>query len=65
MSTQTMNAIQVHDYGDANQLKLEQIARPEPREGEVRVHVYAAGVNPVDWKFRSGMLKDFVHLTLP
>src|ERR1700752_2650788 len=65
MSTQTMNAIQVHAYGDANQLTLEQIARPEPQEGEVLVRVYATGVNPVDWKFRSGMMKDFVPITLP
>jgi len=65
MSTQTMNAIQVHDYGDVNQLKLDLLARPEPRDGEVLVRVYAAGVNPMDWKFRSGMLKDFVPLNLP
>jgi NADPH:quinone reductase-like Zn-dependent oxidoreductase len=65
MSTQSINAIQVHDYGDVNQLKFEQIAKPEPQEGEVLVHVYAAGVNPMDWKFRSGVLKDFVPLTFP
>lgn len=65
MSTQTINAIQVHSYGEPNQLKLEQIARPEPQEGEVLVHIYAAGVNPVDWKIRSGMLKDFMPLNLP
>jgi hypothetical protein len=39
----TMRAIQVHAYGDANQLRLEQISQPEPQEGEVLVHVYAAG----------------------
>lgn len=63
MSTQTINAIQVHAYGDADQLKLEQIPQPEPQENEVLVRVYAAGVNPVDWKIRAGGMKDFLPLT--
>jgi len=65
MSTQTIRAIQVHDYGNADQLKLEQIPRPEPQEGEALVRVYAAGVNPVDWKIRAGGLKAFRPATFP
>ena len=65
MSTQTISAIQVHAYGDADQLKLEQIARPVPQAGEVLVRVHAAGVNPIDWKIRSGALKDFYPVTFP
>lgn len=65
MSTETINAIQVHAYGDADQLKFERIARPEPQEGEVLVRVYAAGVNPIDWKIRKGWLKDFMPSTFP
>jgi NADPH:quinone reductase-like Zn-dependent oxidoreductase len=65
MSTRTINAIQVHDYGDTDQLKLEQIPQAEPQEGEVLVRVYAAGVNPMDWKFRSGLIKAFMPSTFP
>ncbi len=64
MPTQ-INAIQVHNYGNADQLKFEQIAQPEPKEGEVLVRVHAAGVNPMDWKIRSGALKDFMPKSLP
>ncbi len=65
MSTQTIHAIQVHDYGNTDQLKLEQIPQPEPQEGEALVRLYAAGVNPVDWKIRSGWMKDFRPSTFP
>ncbi len=52
MSTLTIQAIRVHHYGGAEQLNLEQIARPEPQADEVLVRVYAAGVAPTDWKTR-------------
>jgi NADPH:quinone reductase-like Zn-dependent oxidoreductase len=65
MATSLINAIQVHEYGAADQLRLEQIPTPEPGEGEVLVQVRAAGVNPADWKIRSGMFRAFLPTTFP
>jgi NADPH:quinone reductase-like Zn-dependent oxidoreductase len=54
MAQKMMLAIRYHEHGTADVLKVEQIAIPEPKEDEVLVRVGAAGVNPVDWKQRSG-----------
>jgi NADPH:quinone reductase len=35
-------------------LRVEDVERPEPGPGEVRVRVEFSGVNPTDWKSRSG-----------
>jgi NADPH:quinone reductase-like Zn-dependent oxidoreductase len=64
-SPQTIHAIRVHSYGGPEQLQLDEIARPKPQEGEVLVRVHAAGVNPIDWKIRAGLLKDFFPVSLP
>lgn len=65
MSTQTMQAIQVHEYGDVDQLKLEVVTRPAPQADEVLVRVHAAGVNPIDWKVRQGLRKQLVAMQFP
>ncbi len=60
-----MRAVRFHQYGAPDVLKLETLPRPEPKAGEVLVRVAFAGVNPIDWKFRAGYLKDFMPLELP
>ena len=54
----TMKAVRIHAFGGVEELKYEDAPRPVPRKGEVLIRVQAAGVNPVDWKAREGLLKD-------
>lgn len=50
-----MRAAVFNSHGPAHEvLRVEEIDRPEPGRGEVRVRVAASGVNPTDWKSRSG-----------
>ena len=65
MANRTMRAVRFHDYGPAEALVVEDVPRPEPKEGEVLVRVHAAGVNPVDWKARRGDMRNFRPLPLP
>ena len=65
MSKKMMQAIQVHQYGGPEQLKLEAIPCPEPQAGEVFVRVHAVGVLPIEWKMRQGLFKDTRPATFP
>ncbi len=65
MSNVTMQAARIHDYGGPEQIVIEQAPRPEPKAGEVLVHLKAAGVNPADWKARAGYFKQFIPITFP
>ncbi len=65
MATPTMRAIQVHRYGGPEELKLEERLRPVPLAGEVLLRVNAAGVNPIDWKIRQGLMQGVQPVTFP
>jgi len=60
-----MKAIRIHAYGDASVLAYEDAPPPTPADKEVLVRVHAAGVNPIDWKIRSGALKDWIPRSFP
>jgi NADPH:quinone reductase-like Zn-dependent oxidoreductase len=49
-----MKAVRVHRFGPPEVMAYEEVPKPEPREGEVRVQVKAAGVGPWDAWVRSG-----------
>src|SRR5437899_2000898 len=56
--SQTMKAIQIHNYGGPEVLNYEDAPRPQPGEGEVLIRVHATSVNPIDWKVREGYMQD-------
>jgi NADPH:quinone reductase len=49
-----MRAVVYANTGDASVLQVVDRPLEEPAEGEVRVRVAVSGVNPTDWKSRSG-----------
>ena len=55
MNTETMmRAVSQQTFGSADVLEITEIPRPKPRTNEILVKVHAAGLNPTDWKHRSG-----------
>ena len=60
-----MKAIVVHQYGGPEVLKFEQYPDPVPGPGEVLVRVAASSVNPIDYKRRAGLTKDFYPMQFP
>jgi NADPH:quinone reductase len=50
-----MRAALYDRYGTAGDvLRVEETERPEPGPGEVRVKIEVSGINPTDWKSRTG-----------
>jgi NADPH:quinone reductase-like Zn-dependent oxidoreductase len=60
-----MKAIVVHEYGGPEVLKFEDYPDPVAGPGEVLVRVAATSVNPIDYKRRAGLTKDFYPLKFP
>jgi NADPH:quinone reductase-like Zn-dependent oxidoreductase len=60
-----MKAIVVHQYGGPEVLKFEGYPDPVPGPNDVLVRVAAASVNPIDYKRRAGLTKDFYPMQFP
>jgi len=60
-----MKAVVVHQYGGPEVLKFEEYPDPVPSTGEVLVRVAATSVNPIDYKRRAGLTKDFYPMKFP
>ncbi|MDQ6656831.1 MAG: NADP-dependent oxidoreductase [Actinomycetota bacterium] len=51
-----MRAVRFSRFGGPEVLEIVDLPEPHPGRGEVRIAVRAAGVNPSDWKKRSGLM---------
>jgi NADPH:quinone reductase-like Zn-dependent oxidoreductase len=61
----TMQAVRFDLYGDVDVLRVVEVDTPEPGEGEVRVRVAAAGINPGEAAIRRGLLHARWPATFP
>ncbi|HUJ18924.1 MAG TPA: NAD(P)-dependent alcohol dehydrogenase [Nitrospirota bacterium] len=60
-----MKAVTINKYGGNNVIEIRELSRPRPSLSEVLIRVRAAGVNPVDWKIRDGMLRSMLGQSFP
>ena len=60
-----MQALVLSRYGGPEHTALTDVRPPSPGSGELLVRVHAAGLNPVDFKTRSGALKIIRNYPLP
>jgi len=58
-------AVRFDDYGGIDVLRIEDVPRPVPAEGEVLVRVKAAGINPGEGKIREGLMREQWPATFP
>ena len=65
LSGATMKAVVVHEFGGPEVLKLEDAPVPEPKDDEVLVKVFAAGVNSFDDVLRTGKYAKAFKMQLP
>jgi NADPH:quinone reductase-like Zn-dependent oxidoreductase len=59
-----MKAVQFSQFGGPEVLEVVDLPDPHPAPGQVRIAVRAAGVNPSDWKKRSGLMDSELPQTL-
>jgi NADPH:quinone reductase-like Zn-dependent oxidoreductase len=61
----SMLAIVYERFGGPEVLGLGEVAQPRAGAGEVRVRIAAAAVNPIDWRIRSGSMRERFPTVLP
>lgn len=60
-----MKAAQYNSYGSPEVIIINEIPEPVIGKGQMLIEVYAASINPIDWKVRAGYMKDMMPLKFP
>lgn len=60
-----MHAVFLKHYGPPEVLEYGELANPHPADGDVVIQVFAAGINPIDRRIRSGSLRLFLPAKFP
>lgn len=53
-----MKAAVIDEFGPSAALQIRDIPKPSIESGQILVEVYAASVNPIDWKIGAGLMGD-------
>lgn len=62
---QTMQAVGFRRYGPAEALELLDVPRPTLAPDTLLIRIAAAGINPADWRIRSGQFRFFAPVKFP
>ncbi len=60
-----MKAALINQYGNSQELQVQDVPRPKIDTHEVLIRVHAAGINPVDTKVRQGLMHKIVSILFP
>src|SRR3954453_9981622 len=60
-----MRAVTFTDYGGPEVLHVAEAEEPHAGPGQIRIAVRASGVNPIDWKGGTGMLREVMPVEFP
>ncbi len=60
-----MKAAIIEQYGGPEVIRIVEIPKPVPGPDEVLIKIFAASINPVDWKIRKGNLKMMLNKKFP
>lgn len=60
-----MDAARIQNFGPPNVIRVESVPLPELRAHDLLVRVLASGINPIEWKIRSGAMAQALQRPLP